>query len=106
MNLGSRHLSLRRRNKMFPAKGAFKKCLDYLMYCIGIAQPFALVPQIIAIYAHHQTAGISISTWLLLGACNALWALYGLVHKDRIILLANLLMTGGDVAIVVGVLAH
>jgi uncharacterized protein with PQ loop repeat len=110
MNNGMQHLSARRRLykylEPFPSRNAFKKALDYLMYGVGIIQPIALVPQIIAIYVHGQTAGISISTWLLLSFFNLLWALYGLVHRDRAIFLANFLMMSGDIAIVIGALWH
>lgn len=78
--------------------------LDYVMYVVGTLQPFALVPQVISVYVDHQTAGLSPLTWSLLAVCNTLWALYGLAHNDRIILIANTLIAFFDLAILIGIL--
>jgi uncharacterized protein with PQ loop repeat len=110
MNNGMQHLHARKRLykylEPFPSTNSFKRALDYLMYGVGIVQPIALVPQIVSVYYHGQTSGISISTWLLLAFFNALWATYGFVHRDKAILIANFLMMSGDLAVVIGVLTH
>jgi MtN3 and saliva related transmembrane protein len=90
----------------FPSKDAFKRGLDYLMYGVGLIQWTALLPQIVSVYVYHQTSGISIPTWTLLAFFNALWAIYGLVHKEKPILISNLLMGTLDLLVVVGVLWH
>lgn len=110
MNNGMQHLHARKRLykylEPFPSRNAFKRFLDYLMYGVGIIQPIALVPQIIEVYVHNETAGISISTWLLLSIFNLLWATYGIVHRDKVIFIANFLMMAGDLAVVIGVFIH
>lgn len=90
----------------FPARGALKRLLDYLMYGVGILAPIALVPQIIQIYTTKSSTGISLLTWLLLALINTLWALYGAVHKDRHILFAGTLIALFDLVIVVGILMY
>ncbi len=110
MNLGFQHLSARRRLfsnlEPFPAEQMLKRGLDYLMYGVGIVQPVALVPQALSIYVHHETTGVSITTWLLLGVFNALWALYGAAHRDRPIFICNTLLTVLDLVIVFGVFLY
>ena len=109
MSLGQRHLHARRRVakqlEPFPASG-FRKYFDYFMYGVGIIMPIALIPQVSAIYIHHDVAGISLLTWLLLTFFNVLWSMYGLLHKDPPILIANTLLTILDIAIVAGVLYY
>jgi MtN3 and saliva related transmembrane protein len=109
MSLGQRHLHARRRVarqlEPFPSHG-FRKYFDYLMYGVGIIMPIALVPQVSAIYIRHDVAGISLATWLLLTFFNVLWAIYGLLHKDPPIFIANTLLALLDVAIVAGVLYY
>jgi uncharacterized protein with PQ loop repeat len=106
--LGFHHLRGRVRQTQniepFPAKAPAKRVLDYVMSVVGVAQPFALVPQVIAVYIDHQTAGLSPLTWGLLTICNTLWALYGAAHHDRIIMIANTLIALFDVAILIGIL--
>jgi uncharacterized protein with PQ loop repeat len=76
------------------------------MSVVGLVQPFALVPQVAAVYVKHQTAGLSPLTWSLLAACNILWALYGVAHKDKLIATTNTLLALFDLTIVIGVLLH
>ncbi len=90
----------------FPAKGAFKKFLDYLMYVVGIFAPLALLPQIIQLYSTQSAAGLSIVTWVSVTCINGLWGLYGAVHKDRQIFYANFLMASFDLVIVAGILLY
>ena len=110
MNIGQQHIYARSRVfsslEPFPSRDALKRFLDYLMYGVGIIQPIALVPQVIAIYFYHQTSGISLSTWTLLACFNVLWTLYGYVHKEVPILISNILMTMLDLIIVFGVVWH
>jgi len=90
----------------FPAKGAWKHFLDYLMYAVGICAPIALVPQILEIYTTHSATGVSLLTWILIAFFNALWALYGAVHKDTHIFFANAFVVLFDLIIVVGILLY
>ena len=87
----------------FPSPHVLKRALDYLMYIVGIVQPAALAPQIISIFWYGQTTGVSITTWLLLGVFNALWAVYGVVHREKPIIILNVLMTILDFVIVYGI---
>lgn len=90
----------------FPARGAWKRFLDYLMYGVGIFAPLALLPQIGNIYIKHEIEGISLTTWVLLCAFNVLWILYGTVHKDKPIIIAHSLFAIFNATIVVGVLMY
>lgn len=108
MNIGSQHQHARKRIfqhlEPFPSRHLAKRMLDYLMFGVGILQPFALAPQIYSIYVYHETAGVSIATWFLLGCCNILWTLYGIVHRERPIIILNVLSTILDFVIVYGII--
>lgn len=108
MNLGMRHIHARKRVarslEPFPSSRFGRRVFDYLMYGVGLLQPAALLPQVVAIYIDHSKAGVSLATWLLLTLFNTLWAVYGYLHRDRLIMTANILLMILDAAIVVGVL--
>jgi uncharacterized protein with PQ loop repeat len=110
MHLGQQHLHARRRLfknlEQFPARGAWKRLLDYVMYGVGVLQPLALIPQLYEIYINHQVQGISVYTFFLFGMFNILWALYGAAHKERPILISGTLFVFLYAAIVVGVLLY
>ncbi|MEK9201475.1 MAG: SemiSWEET family transporter [Patescibacteria group bacterium] len=90
----------------FPARDIWKRLLDYLMYCVGIFAPLALLPQILQIYTTKSSTGLSLSTWLLFVVFNVLWATYGAAHKDKHIFFANILMAFFNSVIVIGVLLY
>ena len=90
----------------FPARGAFKRVLDSIMYVVGIFAPLALLPQILKLYRTQSAEGLSLLTWVLVASINSLWALYGLAHKDKQLFLANLLMVTANVTIIIGVLLY
>ena len=88
----------------FPARSAWKRFLDRLMYSVGVLAPLALMPQVISIYVDHEKQGVSLETWVLLAVFNVLWVVYGIVHKDKPIIITHTLFTILDVSIVAGVL--
>ncbi len=90
----------------FPSKNKMKRALDRLMYVVGIFAPVALVPQILQIYTTKSAEGLSLSTWLLLSLFNIFWATYGVVHKDKHIIFANMLMALFNGIIAAGVLLY
>lgn len=101
VNIGMHHLHRRRR-----AGGPKLSPFDYLMYGVGIVQPLALLPQVLAIYVDGTKEGVSLTTWLLLTLFNTLWAIYGYRHRVIPILIANMLLMILDVTIVLGVLYY
>lgn len=90
----------------FPSQDARKRFLDYLMYGVGIFAPLALLPQIHQLYGTRDASGLSVVTWSLICCVNALWALYGLAHKDTQLFMANVLMMLFNLAILTGILLY
>ena len=107
---GFHHLRARARAtkglESFPSRNKWKRYLDYLMYGVGIVAPLALLPQILQIYTTKSGAGLALPTWLLFVVVNILWATYGIVHKDKHILFANILMAIFNIAVVTGILLY
>lgn len=110
MNLGTSHLHLRKRMyenlEPYPHPIPFKRYFDGLMYVVGSLAPLALLPQVVHLYAHKDAAGLSISTWIMLGMINSLWVVYGAIHRERPIFIANLGMTILNFSIVVGIFLY
>lgn len=76
------------------------------MYGIAMVTPLALLPQVIRVFADKTAAGLSLETWLLLGCLNVLWMLYGLVHREPPIYLANFFVAFLNFAVVYGILLY
>jgi MtN3 and saliva related transmembrane protein len=82
------------------------RLLDKVMFFVAFLVPLALLPQSIQIYAHGDAGGLSIYTWTGLTVANALWALYGYIHRDKIVFTANILITLLNFSIVFGILKY
>ena len=110
MMLGFHHLRSRALASQglepFPARSSWKRSLDHLMYGVSVLAPLALLPQIVSIYVDGEKQGVSFETWALLTLFSILWTLYGVVHKDKPIIIAHTLFTILNGSIAVGVLMH
>jgi uncharacterized protein with PQ loop repeat len=82
------------------------RLLDKVIYAVALISPLALLPQASQVFLKHDTAGLAISTWFMLGAINSLWVVYGIAHKDKPIIIANFLLATLDFAIVFGILKY
>ncbi len=79
---------------------------DKLIYFAAAVGPFAILPQILKIWTEHDAQGVSAITWggYLCGAF--FWGIYGYVHKEKPIVISNML-TGTFVSLVlVGILLY
>jgi uncharacterized protein with PQ loop repeat len=92
--------------EQFPSRSAFKRSLDHVMYGVALLAPVALLPQIFQIYGTKSSAGVSLLTWSLLACVNLMWMTYGIIHKDKQIILANVLLILSDVTIISGLLLY
>jgi len=107
MSLGVRHVTRRRKARLkgFPTRtSVLKNALDVLIYPIAIVGPLALLPQVIKLYTVRAAEGFSLATWLILGLLNLIWLYYGFVHRERPIIITNLMLGGLNFAMVFGVL--
>jgi len=111
MSLGVRHIS-RRRIKFKNGKEPFerisvlKTALDVLMYPVAIMAPLALVPQVWQIYATHDASSLSMPTWAILVFFNMLWIFYGCVHRDKPIIITNIMFGFFNFLVVLGVILY
>src|SRR3989344_4926989 len=80
------HVHLRKRISKglepYPARSAWKRLLDKVIYAVGIIGPVMSIPQIALIYTTKNAAGVEPISWLSWAAMNIPWILYGLVHKE------------------------
>lgn len=103
---GLHHLHIRKRVRNglepFPARTAWKRYLDRLVFAVGVVGPLASIPQVLKIYLTHNAGGISVISWGTLALFDIPWIAYGLVHRERPIALTyslwfiiNILVTIG-----------
>jgi uncharacterized protein with PQ loop repeat len=80
-----------------------KRIFEDIMYSGSILGPLVILPQLIQIWLYQNVQGVSTLTWSLLAVGSFLWFLYGLMHDEKPLALANFMLVICDVLVVVGV---
>lgn len=110
MDPGMQHIEARRRifTKLepFPHPSGMRRTFDYVMYAVGLLAPVALFPQVLTLYQEQNASGLFLPTWLLLGTINGLWAVYGALHKERPVVIANVGLCILNYLIVLGIILY
>lgn len=79
---------------------------DKIVTPIALIAPFMTIPQVLGVWVAGNVNGVSIATWLGYALGSGMWVVYGLIHKEKPLTLANFLLFIFDITIVAGVLLH
>jgi len=69
--------------------GRIEPHVDRMVLALGLTYPLAMAPQLYNVWALDQTAGISSFTSAMGLVMSLAWTLYGLIHRQKSIWLAN-----------------
>lgn len=78
----SKHAKLAHNNKLV-------RFYDHFIYIIVVAAPIANLPQLFKIWIEKDASGVSAISWFLFSVMSVSWLIYGLLHKNKHILLMN-----------------
>lgn len=79
-----------------------KLFLDKFIYFIGIYGPIMTIPQILKIYVDKNASGVSVISWSSYAFCAIFWIIYGIIHKEKPIVLTYCVWLALDIVIVIG----
>lgn len=108
MNLGQHHQSLRRKGEI-PAEKHSKRLasgVDALVYIVSTLSLIFTIDQVRIIWIEHNASGISLLSWSFYALSAGTWFFYGYIHKDKIIIITNLLWAAFSLLIVIGVMTY
>lgn len=88
----------------YPRKGKWVLALDKIMWGVAILAPFSTLPQVIDVYTTKRVAGLSPVTWFLFVISPCIWLSYGIVHRDKFIIINNILWTTLSASVFIGIL--
>lgn len=80
--------------------------MDKVVYFFSACGILILVPQLVQIWVHHNTSGVSLVTWSGFTMGTLFWLLYGIIHGERPLIAANLAAFIVNVSIVVGIMVN
>lgn len=78
--------------------------IDDLSYVAIFAGLFMTIPQVLKIWIEKESAGVSVTTWVSYTILGVFWVYYGLIHKEKPIIVGNFLGLLLNVAVVVGII--
>ncbi len=82
------------------------KLVPFVMWTVAILAPLSTLPQIFDIYSTHSVSGLSLTTWFLFVLSPMIWLGYGLLHKDKFILVNNFLWMTMSSTVLIGILLY
>jgi uncharacterized protein with PQ loop repeat len=80
--------AVKRQNKVEKAE---HPVLDAATYFAGIASPLMTIPQIYDVWVLNRLDGVSVTSWSGYLLFSFVWLAYGIVHKDRPIIVSSML---------------
>jgi uncharacterized protein with PQ loop repeat len=106
MKGGLHHLYKRKRLNQIPSKSKGVALLDKLVLSLAVVAPFFELPQLFEIYSNKAAENVSLITWGFFALMAIPWFIYGIVHKEKPIIVLYLLWFLIDSIIVIGILIY
>jgi uncharacterized protein with PQ loop repeat len=80
--------------------------IDKAIYVAAFIEPATTVPQVLAIYRAKSAAGISMISWVSYLLFSLLWLWYGIIHKQKALIIAYALFAITEILVVAGGLMY
>ena len=77
--------------------------IDKLILFVAIMAPLMTVPQVLKIWVYQNATGVSLLSWASYLIFAFIWLSYGIAHKEKPIIITNVLWIIMKVFVVVGV---
>jgi MtN3 and saliva related transmembrane protein len=103
---GLYHLQKRKQFNQYPSKNKGIRWLDRIVLSLAFIAPFFEIPQLLEIYTKKAAENVSLITWGFFAVMAVPWFIYGLVHKEKPIIVLYLLWFLIDSTIVIGILMY
>ena len=85
-----------------PAKKSL--VVDKLTYAAAIIEPIITLPQAYQIFRDRSAEGVSITAWIGYELLTIVWLWYGVVHKEKMIIIYSALYAFVQLGVIIGAL--
>ncbi len=106
MNLGFHHFYKTHQNKSELRSGKLETLVNGLVYLGGLFGPLFTIPQLAKIWIDKNAVGVSSISWGAYFLGSVFWVIYGVVHKEKPIIILNAIWLVLDLIIIIGVLFY
>lgn len=89
-----------------PSRTKLKGFMDTIIYIIAILGPLIAIPQVLKIWHVKDATGVSLITWIGYLAGGFFWLTYGILHKEKPIIITNALWIFVQIFIIIGIIRY
>lgn len=82
------------------------KLIDKFIYPIAIIGAFTAIPQVIKIWLYQNASGVSAISWGAFSFLAVIWFIYGIVHKERLVIITSSITFVINILVVLGTLIY
>lgn len=100
------HRRTGKREEPFPSKDPKIRVLDNIILVISAVAPLANLLQIMKIFQTKSADGVSLVAWTLFVMFNIPWVVYGIVHKEKPLIINFSLWLVTNMIVVIGILLY
>lgn len=90
----------------YPHPDKWKRFMDKAIYVVGIAGPIMTLPQVMKIWVEKNATGVSLISWASYLIFAVFWLVYGIMHKEKPIILTFSGWLILELLIVAGILVY
>jgi uncharacterized protein with PQ loop repeat len=110
MTDGIHHLHKRKRihgqGEPYPHPDKWMSTLDSLVFVVALFSVLMTIPQVLEIWMSRSASGVSLISWTAYSISSVFWVIYGLVHREKMIIAVYALFALLNMAVVAGILMY
>ena len=104
------HLHKRKRvyqkQEPYPHPNKLHRIVDHLVYLVALLGPILTIPQVTQIWFNKTAVGVSLFSWSAFVVMESVWLTYGIIHKEKPIIITNIGWLTVEILIVIGVVIY
>lgn len=83
-----------------------RKLVDKTMMFVSVVAPLLALPQVWEIFSNKTAANVSLFTWVSFALFAIIYLLYGIVHRLKPLIVANILWLAVESMVIIGILIY
>jgi uncharacterized protein with PQ loop repeat len=87
-------------------KNLFLKLFDDGVYLIGFFGIIVFLPQLTKVWLGKNVEGLSFTSWAGMTLGSIVWLIYGILHKQKPLIVVNIMVAFLQLAIVIGIITY
>ena len=82
------------------------RTVDFFAYVFGIIAPLFTLSQSYLIWSTQDASNLSLLTWGTYFCMAVAWTVYGFVHKEKLMIISNIIWMLGHASVVLGIILY